>query len=71
VKFPTGTNEANFTGMKKKLKKLCRENLTGKLAENGLALLALWNVCPMKCNASFIGAKPIPLGLGLQLSVMG
>jgi hypothetical protein len=25
-------------------------------------MLALWNACPMKCNAYFIGAKPIPLG---------
>ncbi|MGD9193587.1 MAG: hypothetical protein PVH58_16820, partial [Desulfobacterales bacterium] len=24
--------------------------------------LALWNACPMKCEAYFIGAKPIPLG---------
>jgi hypothetical protein len=25
-------------------------------------VLALWNACPMECNAYFIGAKPIPLG---------
>jgi hypothetical protein len=26
---------------------------------------ALWNACPMKCEAYFIGAKPIPPGLNL------
>jgi hypothetical protein len=65
VKFPTGTSEANFTGIKKNEKKFWQRRFTLKLAENGLALLALWNVCPMECNAYFIGAKPIPLGLGL------
>ena len=27
------------------------------------ALLALWNACPVKCEAYLTGAKPIPLGL--------
>ena len=25
-------------------------------------MLALWNACPVKCEAYLTGAKPIPLG---------
>jgi len=36
------------------------------VSQGGIFLLfgvpVLWNACPMKCNAYFIGATPIPLG---------
>ena len=40
----------------------CRSATLLKLDSTGVGQPALWNACPMKCGAYFIGAKPIPLG---------
>ena len=44
--------------------------LSVNTCENLPVAPALWNACPMKCNAYFIGAKPIPLGW-LRQMVLG
>jgi len=41
------------------------EDLTGEMCVC-VRLPALWNACPVKCEAYFSGTQPIPLGWLIQ-----